>query len=255
MRDSAYLMLLRELHCSLQKSNPGVPLVILGCEGDLTPGEADQVRQMGEYLLVPDVNITSLHTARFSRNWMKLQAWGLVMYDALILLDADMVVQGDLSHLFSLPTDFAWTFANAPDENGRIYDWNLAGVILLRPCAAVEKHMLQLALSHEELQFRFQFAEQTFMMWYYRYTAWWLPMTYNAWSRGLVDGLTGSGEQPLAVHFADEDKPFNSSPASTEWRYLCHQPRVYHQQQQEQEQQQQQPPKHHHRRQQSDLRT
>lgn len=35
LRTEGYLMLLRELHCSLQRSNPGVPLVILGVDGDL----------------------------------------------------------------------------------------------------------------------------------------------------------------------------------------------------------------------------
>ena len=28
--------------------------------------------------------------------------------DAVIVMDLDMTIHGDLTHLFSLPTDFAW---------------------------------------------------------------------------------------------------------------------------------------------------
>lgn len=38
---------------------------------------------------------------------MKVRALGLTQYDAIILLDSDVAVAGDLSPLFSLPTEFA----------------------------------------------------------------------------------------------------------------------------------------------------
>lgn len=38
---------------------------------------------------------------------MKVRALGLTQYDAILLLDSDVAVVGDLSPLFSLPTEFA----------------------------------------------------------------------------------------------------------------------------------------------------
>lgn len=45
---------------------------------------------------------------RFKKNWFKLRIWGLIDFDAIIYLDLDTSVQGDLTHLFQLPTAFAW---------------------------------------------------------------------------------------------------------------------------------------------------
>ena len=44
---------------------------------------------------------------RYGSNFMKVRALGLTQYDAIILLDSDVAVAGDLSPLFSLPTEFA----------------------------------------------------------------------------------------------------------------------------------------------------
>ncbi len=38
---------------------------------------------------------------------MKLRAWGLTDWDALLMLDADTSAVGDVRSLFALPTDFA----------------------------------------------------------------------------------------------------------------------------------------------------
>ena len=40
--------------------------------------------------------------------------WEWVEFDAVIMLDSDMVVRGDLTHVFHLPTDFAWTMDSGP---------------------------------------------------------------------------------------------------------------------------------------------
>ena len=60
------------------------------------------------------------HNPRFGLNWAKLRAWQWEDWDALIMLDADMVVLGDLTHLFALPTDFAW----APLQGHSGWHWN-----------------------------------------------------------------------------------------------------------------------------------
>ena len=44
---------------------------------------------------------------RYALNWVKLRAWGLTDWDALLMLDADTSAVGDVRGLFALPTDFA----------------------------------------------------------------------------------------------------------------------------------------------------
>lgn len=44
---------------------------------------------------------------RYALNWIKLRAWELVQYNALLLVDADTVVVQNISSVFHLPTDFA----------------------------------------------------------------------------------------------------------------------------------------------------
>ena len=78
---------------------------------------------------VDDIVIPN-HRGRYFLNWVKLRAWQWEEYDAVILLDSDAVVLGDLTHLFKLPTNFAWA-----SQNGHTgYDWNRGGMIMMRPC-------------------------------------------------------------------------------------------------------------------------
>ena len=51
---------------------------------------------------------------RFTYNWLKVRAVGLTDYDAIVLLDSDTVVIGDIQPLFSLPTDFAASWNQWP---------------------------------------------------------------------------------------------------------------------------------------------
>ena len=44
---------------------------------------------------------------RYRRNWLKVRALGLVQYDAVLLVDADVAVTGALHPLFSMPVEFA----------------------------------------------------------------------------------------------------------------------------------------------------
>ena len=43
---------LRELHCSLARTDPGVPLVVLGVEGDLDAATRTEVESLAQYRLV-----------------------------------------------------------------------------------------------------------------------------------------------------------------------------------------------------------
>jgi hypothetical protein len=121
-------------------------------------------------------------------NWVKLRAWDWVDYDALVLLDADTLVRGDLTHLFGLPAEFAWAGANG--HGG--YDWNRGGVLLMRPCAATFAAMMYVVHTHEHYQFRDALAEQDFLAWFFRYTLLALPMRYNL-NFQFLDAATGLG--------------------------------------------------------------
>ena len=52
MRSANYIMGLRELHCSLNRTNPGVPLIVLGVEGDLDAETRAEVETLAQYRLV-----------------------------------------------------------------------------------------------------------------------------------------------------------------------------------------------------------
>ena len=41
VRSQYYMMGFRELHCSLEHSNPGLQLIVLGVEGDLPPKDVE----------------------------------------------------------------------------------------------------------------------------------------------------------------------------------------------------------------------
>lgn len=44
---------------------------------------------------------------RYALNWIKLRAWELTDWDALLWIDSDASVVGNVSSIFQLPTDFA----------------------------------------------------------------------------------------------------------------------------------------------------
>lgn len=58
-----------------------------------------------------------LLSCRYMLNWVKIRVWEQVQWDAVIMIDVDVTVLGDLTHLFKLPTDFA-----AVPDNGKV--WN-----------------------------------------------------------------------------------------------------------------------------------
>jgi hypothetical protein len=57
LRSPEYLVFVRELHCSLMKTNPGARLIVIGVEGDLDENVVKQVKEFSEYREVEDLNI------------------------------------------------------------------------------------------------------------------------------------------------------------------------------------------------------
>ena len=188
--------------------------------GDLPAEAINDIKSRAEYMEFEDMGYKTTLRPRFEKNWVKLRAWGLEQYDALIMMDVDAVVTGSLSHLFTLPTDFAITQWQGPDL------WrNSGGFVFLRPCKAVLAHMLHLLDTDPGLRFTDTFAEQSFLEWYFKHTAHKLPMSSNANFEWLMKTgqKTAGGDEPLFVHFAEEIevKPFNVSKDSQQAKFLC----------------------------------
>lgn len=109
LRGADYLPLLQQLECTLARSNPGgLELAAMVVEGELDEALLARVRELGITLLpVAALEYPNSYERRYSRNWVKIRAFGLTQYDALLLVDADEAVVGDLSPLFALPAEFA----------------------------------------------------------------------------------------------------------------------------------------------------
>lgn len=222
IRSAEYMVSFRDLQCSLRRTNPELPLIVLTVADELEPDIVSEIKAIAEYRVVPNIEYTNKVNHRFSKNWFKLNAWNLTEYAAVIMLDADTVVLGDISHLLHLPTDFAWSYRNTFTSND-----NRGGVVMLRPCQEVLLHMLTM-LELDETRQQDDFAEQAFFSWYFAYTGMRLPIIYNANVNSLgASGATAGGAFPLVVHFAD-DKLFAADESHKHWQYLCHRYHVHH---------------------------
>ena len=122
MRNLA-LQICRMQHCRLRK-DLRVPYV--NFQGFEKPEQSSCCR------LEEDLRSANTAEERFSLNWIKLQLWRWEEYDALVVLDADVLVRGDLTHL---ATDFAWTRNNGP------FGWEV-NKVRARPCAGVSLSLL-----------------------------------------------------------------------------------------------------------------
>ena len=98
------------------------------------------------------------------------------------------------------------------------------GVVLLRPCVNLARHMMSLVRNYDFLRFSDGHAEQSFQDWYFRYSRWILPIKYNAISHNLDrDGLTRGGNRPIIAHFTNQPKPIQLDPSIREHsRYLAY---------------------------------
>lgn len=99
----------------------------------------------------------------------------------MLLVDADTAVVGDLSPLWTLPAAFAgvWDQSRWLNRHRTALHGLNGGVLFLRPCAAVARHMTALLEQHPKLRFTHGTAEQEFLTWYFRYTGITLPLEYN----------------------------------------------------------------------------
>jgi len=190
---------------------------VLAVANELPTEIIAEVQHFAEYREVPNIEYDNFNVRRYSKNWFKLNAWNFTEFTSIVLLDADTVIVKSLGHVFELPTDFAWSFQNAPE-----YNWNKGGFIMLRPCQPVLEHMLSILEQDNTKHFSTEFAEQSFLSWYFEYTGYRLPMIYNANVNFLnASGATAGGAYPIMVHFAD-NKLFNINESHPHWHYMCH---------------------------------
>ncbi|KAI3434831.1 hypothetical protein D9Q98_002886 [Chlorella vulgaris] len=226
LRDDSYVPLLRQLECTLRHSNPGLELGLMMVEGELGHATLAAATALNITLLpVAPLEFSNTYDRRYHYNWIKVRALGLTQYDSVLLLDADMAVPGSLTALFALPFEFAavWDQSKWLNRYRTAVQKINGGVFLLRPCAAVEAHMLSLLDQHPKLRYTHGTAEQEFFGWYYRYTGATLPLEYNAQAeQSLVEGgLTVGGAVPRIVHFT-RNKPFHGpQPGRLGHQYLC----------------------------------
>lgn len=207
LRSNDYLPLLEHLSCSLHRSNPTLTLLTATVRGDLSPQTLREIARLTNVQLLywDEFRVENALRARFSLNWVKLRAWELEQWDVLLMIDADTLVVGDVSPLFTLPAHFATVL----DQDKFFPGYNAlgrqqGGVVLLRPCRAVAAHMMHLAATNTTLQFARHHAEQSFLDWYFRFSRWTLPIRYNAINYLLREGgnITSSGAAPIIVHYA-----------------------------------------------------
>jgi hypothetical protein len=218
LRNDAYLPFLDNLLCSLEKSNPRIDIIVATKQGDLSASVESTVRNSlgakGKLIYWEDYTFSNNVHSRYALNWIKLRAWEMEEYDALLMVDSDTVILEDVQHLFTLPTHFA-----AAMNEDKVYHACYpslgtlqGGVILLRPCSAVARHMQELLSAYPELRFTHDHAEQSFLSWYFYYDKLALPVEYNAISHHLrLSGgdviTTRSGLRPYIVHFTRKHVP------------------------------------------------
>merc|ERR1711871_367554 len=130
------------------------------------------------------------------------------------MIDTDTLILDNISHLWKIPAHFATVL----DQDKGAARFNAlgrqqGGVVLLRPCKPVAKHMMHLVSTNTTLQFAPYHAEQSFLDWYFRYDRWTLPIKYNAIGHKLVQKgeFTVGGTKPVIVHYTGV-KPLELDP-------------------------------------------
>ena len=78
-----------------------------GHERDYAHDAGCKIQGSGCWIQCSESELPTLSMARYALNWVKLRAWELEGWDALLMLDADTTVVSDIRSLFTLPTDFA----------------------------------------------------------------------------------------------------------------------------------------------------
>ncbi|PSC73361.1 glycosyltransferase family 8 [Micractinium conductrix] len=220
VRSDNHLPLLQQLECTLRRSNPGVEFGVLMVPGELgAEALAWMERKNLTRLEVPPLYYPNAFNPSYGDSWAKLRLFALTQYDAVVFVDSGAVVAGDLSPLFSLPTEFAasWDQSTMFGRGPRLQGLN-SGLLLVRPCAAMLEHMLQLLRAHAKLRFTYAAAEQEFLNWYFRFTGMMLPVEYNTMTpESLRGNLTLGGRHPVVVRFGEG----GAVPGTSAHQYLC----------------------------------
>ena len=136
---------------------------------------------------------------------MKLRAWEMDEYDAILMIDTDTLVLRDISSLWSIPAHFATVLDQDKDSSTfNALGSQQGGVVFLRPCKNVAKHMISLVKKNTTLQFSQGHAEQSFLDWYFRFDRWTLPLKYNSIGHLLKrhGEVTNAGTKPVIVHYS-----------------------------------------------------
>ncbi|EFN55609.1 hypothetical protein CHLNCDRAFT_133736 [Chlorella variabilis] len=188
---------LLQLEASMRRSNPSVDLAVMLVRGQLGAAATQRILDLGltMFYVEPLARQYGSQARSASHSWLKLRAFGLTQYDAVLLVDSNAYITGDIAPLFSLPTDFAagWDQARWLGGNDTAVHAVSGGALFLRPCAATEAHMLDIlarpkggaaaaalprraALPGQAVQGAAGVEqEQDFLAWYFQYTGATLP--------------------------------------------------------------------------------
>ena len=210
-----YLIGVRTLRASLERSGSSRPLVVLVTDGIDTSGrklledEGCLVRPVEA--IRPGRNLEGHYAnARFAEVWTKLAAWGLTEFDRVVALDADMLVTQNMDELFALdlaadsiaachacrcnpnriasyppswvPENCFYTYCRGVDHTSEpavVDNYLNGGFLVLRPDQTVLDEMLTRLAALDDLS-HYQFAEQDFLNDFYRERWQPLPYSYNA---------------------------------------------------------------------------
>lgn len=117
LTQSDYLLGVRTLNQSLKDTATGYPLVVMvtdQIDAATRAALADEgclIRDVQP--LGPDPHIPANYAyARFAEVWTKLCAWQLTEFSRLVLLDADMLIVGNMDELMDLPLPAGWIAAS-----------------------------------------------------------------------------------------------------------------------------------------------
>ena len=210
LRSDNYFPLLQHLACSMQHTNPGKTLIVATVKGDLSPAVEEQLKLISNVKIHywEEFRVENALRSRFALNWVKIRAWEMEEFDAILMIDGDTLVNDSVDSLWKLPAHFATVL----DQDKSVSTYNAlgrmqGGVVFLRPCKAVAQHMMHLVSSNETLQFSHGHAEQSFFDWYFRFDRWTLPVKYNAVAAHLKDRngvhkVTNAGTKPVIIHYS-----------------------------------------------------
>ncbi len=210
-----YLVGVRTLRASLERSGSPHPLVVLVTDGidarsrQLLEEDGCLLRDVEPLRPVSD-RPDHYANARFAEVWTKLAAWRLTEFERIVFLDADMLVTQNMDELFSLeladgavaachacrcnpnriasyppswnPENCFYTYCRGVEhtsEPGVVDDYLNGGFLVLTPDSSVYDDMVGKLAQLDDLS-RYPFAEQDFLNEYYHQRWQPLPYVYNA---------------------------------------------------------------------------